>query len=71
MPNPGAADFGAQLHQTYGVIKSKERRSADSLLDNMVTLLEYIGFAAIVVVSLGGFVAAIACTFAIWFGHRS
>jgi hypothetical protein len=37
----------------------------------MVSLLEYIGFAALVVVSLGGFVTAIAWTFAIWFGHRN
>jgi hypothetical protein len=37
----------------------------------MVTLLEFIGFAALVVVSLGGFVAAVVWTFAIWFGLRS
>jgi hypothetical protein len=37
----------------------------------MVTVLEFIGFAALVVVSLGGFVAAVAWTLAIWFGHRS
>jgi hypothetical protein len=36
----------------------------------MVTLLEYIGFVALVVVSLGGFVAAVAWSCAIWFGER-
>jgi hypothetical protein len=37
----------------------------------MLTLLEYIAFAVLVIVSLGGFAAAVACTLAIWFGHRS
>jgi hypothetical protein len=37
----------------------------------MLTLLEYIAFAVLVAVSLGGFAAAVAWTFAIWFGHRS
>jgi len=36
----------------------------------MVTLLQYVAFAALVVVSLGGFVTAVAWTFAIWFGQR-
>jgi len=47
------------------------RRSAVSLLESMVTLLEYIAFATLAVVSLGGFFSAIAWMFAIWFGHRS
>jgi hypothetical protein len=37
----------------------------------MLTLLEYIALAVLVAVSLGGFAAAVALTFAIWFGHRS
>jgi hypothetical protein len=37
----------------------------------MLTLLEYIAFAVLVAVSLGGFAVAVAWTFAIWFGHRS
>jgi hypothetical protein len=37
----------------------------------MITLLEYIGLAALVVVSLGGFVTAVVWTFAIWIGSRS
>jgi hypothetical protein len=36
----------------------------------MVTLLEFIGLAVLVVVALGGFLAAVAFTFAIWFGQR-
>ena len=37
----------------------------------MVTLLEYVGVAALVIISLGGFIAAVALTLAIWFGQRS
>jgi hypothetical protein len=37
----------------------------------MLTLLEYIAFAVLVIVSLGGFAAAVAWTLAIWFGHHS
>jgi hypothetical protein len=37
----------------------------------MITILQYLGLATLIVVSLGGFIAAVAWTFAIWFGHRS
>jgi hypothetical protein len=37
----------------------------------MSTLLEYIAFAVLIAVSLGGFAAAVAWTFAIWFGDRN
>jgi hypothetical protein len=37
----------------------------------MGTLLEDIALLVLVAVSLGGFAAAVAWTFAIWFGHRS
>jgi len=69
-----AADWlipGVQLYQACGVTKSTRRCSAVSSLEPMVTLLEYIGLATLVVVSLGGFAAAVAWTFAIWFGDRS
>jgi hypothetical protein len=36
----------------------------------MVILLEYIALTTLVVISMGGFFAAVAWTFAIWFGHR-
>jgi hypothetical protein len=36
----------------------------------MLTLLEVIAFVVLVAVSLAGFAAAIAWTFAIWFGNR-
>jgi hypothetical protein len=36
----------------------------------MFTLLEAIAFAILVLVSLAGFAAAIAGTFAVWFGNR-
>jgi hypothetical protein len=36
----------------------------------MLTLIEYLAFAALVVVSLGGFAAALTWVFAVWFGHR-
>jgi hypothetical protein len=33
-------------------------------------ILQYLGLAALVVISLGGFVAAVAWTLAIWFGSH-
>jgi hypothetical protein len=36
----------------------------------MLTLLEVIVFVVLVVISLAGFAAAIAGTFAVWFGKR-
>jgi hypothetical protein len=36
----------------------------------MLTVLEAIAFIVLVVVSLAGFAAAIAGTFAVWFGNR-
>jgi hypothetical protein len=36
----------------------------------MLTFLEALAFVALVAVSLAGFAAAIAWTFAIWFGNR-
>jgi hypothetical protein len=35
----------------------------------MLTLLEYLALLVLVVVSLGGFTAAVVWTFAIWFDH--
>ena len=35
-----------------------------------MTFLEYVALLVLVAVSLGGFVAAVAWTLAIWFGHR-
>jgi hypothetical protein len=66
---PRPAHFAAKLSQAGGVIKLTERGSAVSLLESMILLLEYIGVAALVVVSLGGFAAAVAWTFAVWFGR--
>jgi hypothetical protein len=37
----------------------------------MATLLEFIALAVLVLVSLGGFVAALAFTLAIWLGRRN
>lgn len=36
----------------------------------MLTLLEAIAFVLLVAVSLAGFAAALAWTFAVWFGNR-
>jgi hypothetical protein len=36
----------------------------------MLTVMEVIAFVVLVVISLAGFAAAIAGTFAVWFGHR-
>jgi hypothetical protein len=36
----------------------------------MLTFLEALAFVALVAVSLAGFAAALAWTFAIWFGNR-
>jgi hypothetical protein len=37
----------------------------------MLTLLEYVAFAVLVTVSLGGFAAAITWVFAVWFGEQN
>ena len=37
----------------------------------MITILQYLGLTALFLVSLGGFIAAVVWTFAIWFGERS
>lgn len=49
---------------------TRRRRGVSSLEPLMANLLEFIALAVLVVVSLGGFLAAIAFTFAIWFGQR-
>jgi len=41
-----------------------------SLLESMLTLLEAIAFVLLVAISLAGFAAALAWTFAVWFGNR-
>jgi hypothetical protein len=48
----------------------RQRHGVSSLEPLMLTLLEFIALAALVVVSLGGFLTAVALTFAIWFGRR-
>ena len=62
--------FAAQLQQACGVIKSTRRRNGVLRLEFMLTLIEYLAFVVLVVVSLGGFVAAITWMFAVWFGYR-
>jgi hypothetical protein len=59
-----------QLSRPRGVIKSARLRIHVSLAGTMFTLLEVIAFVVLVAVSLAGFAAAIAWTFAIWFGNR-
>jgi hypothetical protein len=36
----------------------------------MLTLLQYIAFLVLVVMSLGGFAAAVTWVFAVWFGEK-
>jgi hypothetical protein len=45
------------------------RRSSVSLSGFMLTLLQNIAFLVLVVVSLGGFAAAMTWMFAVWFGE--
>jgi len=65
-----AQHAAAQLFLDRGVFKSAGRRSGVSSLGLMLTMLEYLASLGIILVSLGGFAAALLLTCAIWFDRN-
>jgi hypothetical protein len=49
---------------------NQEATQARFLLEDMLTLLEALAIVVLVAISLAGFTAAAALTFALWFGRR-
>jgi hypothetical protein len=58
-----------QLSARGGVVKSGGNAGAFPL-EEMLTLLEALAIVALIAISLAGFTAAVAFTFALWFGPR-
>jgi hypothetical protein len=52
----------------YAALFNPERELAAFPFRIVFTLLEYIGLAVLVAISLGGFVAAVGWTLAVWLG---